>query len=125
MAEVSKQEKETKSSGKSTGSSTTKTQKIGIPDTLSVKQLADILDVSAIEVIKQLMRNGIMANINQAVDYEAASAVASSLGIETTPQTQARRTSTSVISEIKKKQIKGSSGLKFDQAESIEVSDKD
>jgi translation initiation factor IF-2 len=110
LAEVSKQEKEPKSSGKTAGSSTTKSQKIGIPDTLSVKQLADLLDVSAIDVIKQLMRNGIMANINQAVDYEA-SAVASSLGIETTHQAQTKRKSTSVISEIKKQQIKGSSGL--------------
>lgn len=111
MAEVSKQEKEPKSSGKTAGSATTKSQKIGIPDTLSVKQLADLLDVSAIDVIKQLMRNGIMANINQAVDYEAASTVASGLGIETTHQAQTKRKSTSVISEIKKQQLKGSSGL--------------
>jgi translation initiation factor IF-2 len=111
LAEVSKQEKEPKSSGKTAGSSTTKSQKIGLPDTLSVKQLADLLDVSAIDVIKQLMRNGIMANINQAVDYEAASAVASSLGIETTHQAQTKRKSTSVISEIKRQQVKGSSGL--------------
>ncbi|OGN89619.1 MAG: translation initiation factor IF-2 [Chloroflexi bacterium RBG_13_46_14] len=109
--EVNKQETEPKSSGKSAGSSTTKSPKIGIPDTLSVKQLADLLNVSAIDVIKQLMRNGIMANINQAVDYGAASAVASSLGIETTHQAQTKRKSTSVISEIKKQQIKGSSGL--------------
>ncbi|UCC17875.1 MAG: translation initiation factor IF-2, partial [Dehalococcoidales bacterium] len=112
MAEVSKQEKEPKSSGKSAGSSTTKSQKIGIPETLSVKQLADVLDVSAIDVIKQLMRNGIMANINQAVDYEAASAVASSLGIETTHQTQTKRKSASVISQIKQQQVKSTSNLK-------------
>jgi translation initiation factor IF-2 len=112
LAEVSKQEKEPKSSGKPAGSSTTKSQKIGLPDTMSVKQLSDLLDVSAIDVIKQLMRNGIMANINQAVDYEAASAVASSLGIETVLQTQPKRKSVSVISEIKKQQTKGSSGLK-------------
>jgi translation initiation factor IF-2 len=111
LAEADNQEKESKSSGKSAGSSTTKSQKIGLPDTLSVKQLADLLDVSAIDIIKQLMRNGIMANINQAVDYEAASAVASSLGIETTHQAQPKRKSTSIISEIKKQQIKGSSNL--------------
>ncbi len=111
MAEVSKEEKEPKSAAKSAGSSTTKSKKIGIPDTLSVKQLADLLDISAIDVIKQLMRNGIMANINQAVDYQAASAVASSLGIETTHQAQSKRKSTSVISEIKQKQTKDTSGL--------------
>jgi len=111
LTEVSKQEKEPKSSSKTAGSSTAKSQKIGIPDTLSVKQLADLLDISAIDVIKQLMRNGIMANINQAVDYEAASAVASSLGIEVAHQAQTKNRSTSVISEIKKQQIKGSTSL--------------
>ncbi len=110
--EVSSQGKEPKSSGKSKGSSTTKSQKIGLPDTLSVKQLADLLDVSAIDVIKQLMRNGIMANINQAVDFEAASTVASSLGIETVHRAQNKRKSTSIISEIKKQQTKNTSGLK-------------
>ncbi len=111
MAEVGKKETTSQSSGKSSGSSSEKPRKVGIPDTLSVKQLADILDVSAIDVIKQLMRNGIMANINQAVDYEAASTVASSFGIETTLQAQTRRKSASVISEIKKQQTKGTSGL--------------
>jgi len=53
---------------------------ISIPPTLSVKQLADLLQVSAVEVIKQLMRNGIMANINQAVDFDTAVVVAEHFG---------------------------------------------
>ncbi|GAF93735.1 unnamed protein product, partial [marine sediment metagenome] len=56
---------------------------IEIPETLSVKQLADLLQVSAIEIIKRLMRNGIMANITQAIDYESAAAVAVDIGYET------------------------------------------
>ena len=39
---------------------------IEIPETISVKQLADLLQVSGIDIIKQLMRNGLMANINRA-----------------------------------------------------------
>ncbi len=115
MAEVSKQEKVSKSSAKEAGSSSTKARKLEIPDSLSVKQLADLLEVSAVEVIKQLMRNGIMANINQAVDYEAASAIVSNFGFEATLKSRPGRKSSSVIREIKNQQLlqdKDHSGLK-------------
>ena len=55
---------------------------IEIPQTLSVRQLAELLVVSAIAIIKQLMRNGIIANINQVIDYEKAAAVAAAFGYE-------------------------------------------
>jgi len=61
-------------------SSSSEARSIEIPHTLSVRQLADLLQVSAIEIIKQLMRNGIMANINQSIDYESASTVAVGFG---------------------------------------------
>jgi len=115
LAEVSKQEKVSKSSAKEAGSSSTKARKLEIPDSLSVKQLADLLEVSAVEVIKQLMRNGIMANINQAVDYEAASAIVSNFGFEATLKSRPGRKSSSVIREIKNQQLlqdKDHSGLK-------------
>jgi len=53
---------------------------IGLPPVITVKQLADQLGVSGIEIIKQLMRNGIMANINQSLDYEAASKLVTDFG---------------------------------------------
>ena len=59
-----------------------KAHSIEIPHSLSVRQLADLLQISAIDVIKQLMRNGIMANINQVIDYEVAAAVAAAFGYE-------------------------------------------
>ncbi|MDD5311651.1 MAG: translation initiation factor IF-2 [Dehalococcoidia bacterium] len=55
-------------------------QQITLPPIITVKQLADMINVSPIEVIKQLMRNGIMANINQALEYEVASGVVSDFG---------------------------------------------
>ena len=55
---------------------------IEIPHSVGVRQLAELLQVSAVEIIKQLMRNGIFANINQVVDYEAAAAVATAFGYE-------------------------------------------
>ena len=64
---------------------------IEIPHSVAVRQLADLLQVSAIDIIKQLMRNGIFANINQVVDYETAAAVAVNLGYEAHPEPRAAR----------------------------------
>jgi translation initiation factor IF-2 len=54
-----------------------------LPQTLSVKQLADLTDQSPIDVIKQLMRHGIMATVNQIIDYQVASLVTNAAGIRT------------------------------------------
>jgi len=59
-----------------------KTKLIEIPHSVAVRQLADLLRVSAVDVIKQLMRSGIFANINQVIEYEAAAAVAAAFGYE-------------------------------------------
>jgi len=54
-----------------------------LPDTVSVKQLADLLDESPIDIIKQLMRNGIMVSMNQIIDHQVASIAANALGVRT------------------------------------------
>jgi translation initiation factor IF-2 len=53
---------------------------IDLPSTIAVNQLATMLNVGAIEVIKQLMRIGVMANINQVIDYEIAAPIAQGYG---------------------------------------------
>ena len=87
MAKVSKSDDATEPVTKevSESPSAVKTRPIEIPHSLSVRQLADLLQISAIEIIKQLMRNGIMANINQVIDYEAAAAVATAYDYEAHP----------------------------------------
>jgi translation initiation factor IF-2 len=57
-------------------------RRIQIPPSLTVKQLADLIGVSAVAVIKQLMRNGIMATINQVIDRDTAAIVASDFACE-------------------------------------------
>ena len=49
---------------------------IELPDFVSVRDLASIMNVSPINVIKELMSNGIMANINQQIDFDTAAIVA-------------------------------------------------
>ena len=62
---------------------------------MTVQYLAEVLNQSAIDVIKQLMRNGIMASMNQVVDYQVATLVTSAFGVRTTmapePSTAAAR----------------------------------
>ncbi len=55
---------------------------VEIPDFLTVRQLAELMDVSPIDVIKELMSAGVMANINQQIDYETAAIVAQEMGFE-------------------------------------------
>ena len=45
-------------------------EEVVIPGTITVKHLGEIMGVGPIDVIKQLMRNGVMAAINQVIDYE-------------------------------------------------------
>ena len=59
-----------------------KSKVVSIPDKLSVRELSDLLEVSPIEVMKLLISSGIMANINQTVDYDTAAIVAADLGFE-------------------------------------------
>ena len=56
---------------------------IELPSMITVRDLAQRMGASPIQVIKVLMSNGVIANINQQVDFDTASIVASELGFET------------------------------------------
>ena len=60
---------------------------IEIPDYVTVRQLAALMNVSPIVMIKELMNAGIMANINQQIDYETAAIVAQEMGFEPKEET--------------------------------------
>ena len=60
------------------------TRALVLPETMTVQYLSEVLNQNPIDVIKQLMRNGIMASMNQVVDYQVATLVTTALGIRTT-----------------------------------------
>src|SRR6185437_6774517 len=64
---------------------------VELPSSIAVKDLADALTVSTADVIKELIRNGIFATINQSIDFDTASLVAGELGIETIERGAAER----------------------------------
>ena len=53
-----------------------------LPDTITVKEFADKLGVPAAAIIKTLMGAGVMAGINQSIDFEAAAMVARKVGFQ-------------------------------------------
>ncbi|MGE3857042.1 MAG: translation initiation factor IF-2 [Dehalococcoidia bacterium] len=53
---------------------------IQIPAAIAVGDLAQMLGVTPVDVIKELMKNGVMATINQVVDFDTAAVVAADLG---------------------------------------------
>jgi translation initiation factor IF-2 len=55
---------------------------IELPSSITVKDLADLLGVNPADVIRELIKSGIFANINQGIDRETATLVAEELGYE-------------------------------------------
>jgi translation initiation factor IF-2 len=57
-------------------------KKLTLPATVTVKELADRLEVSGPQLIKYLMSNGVMATLNQSVDFDTAALAADHFGFE-------------------------------------------
>ena len=66
------------------GENVTESKAIELPANTTVRELADMIDSSPIDIIKVLMANGVMANINQLVDFDTAAIVAAEMGFDAT-----------------------------------------
>ncbi|HUG56429.1 MAG TPA: translation initiation factor IF-2 [Candidatus Limnocylindrales bacterium] len=62
---------------------------VTLPRTVQVGELAKLLELSVVDVIRALVNMGVMATINQTVDYETAALVAGELGMEVVPEVEA------------------------------------
>ena len=70
----------------------TNVNKIEIPASIVIRDLAQVVGKSPIDLIKKLMSNGVMATINQSVDFDTAAIVVAEYGFEAVPE---------VIEEVK------------------------
>jgi translation initiation factor IF-2 len=66
--------------------------KIELPASIVIRDLAQVVGKSPIDLIKKLMSNGVMATINQSVDFDTAAIVVAEYGLEAVPE---------VIEEVK------------------------
>ncbi|RME76415.1 MAG: translation initiation factor IF-2 [Chloroflexi bacterium] len=58
---------------------------IEVPPYITVRELAKLMSISPIDIIKELMNNGIMANINQQIDFDTVSIIGAEMGFEVVP----------------------------------------
>ncbi|MFH1866560.1 MAG: translation initiation factor IF-2 [Patescibacteria group bacterium] len=63
-----------------------RTKEVAIPKILTTRELADLLGLPVTTVIGELFKNGVMASINERVDFETASIIAQDLGFITKQQ---------------------------------------
>jgi translation initiation factor IF-2 len=61
-------------------------QKVELPVSIVVRDLAQKIEKSPIDLIKKLMTNGVMATINQSVDFDTAAIVVAEYGFEAIPE---------------------------------------
>ena len=70
---------------------------IEIPSAITIHDLADVMGLNPIEVIKEFMRNGFMYTINEVVEHETAALVAESLGFDVLPLAEPEQPSGSMV----------------------------
>jgi hypothetical protein len=61
---------------------------IEVPIAIGVRDLAQRMSISPIDAIKKLMSNGVMASINQTIDFDTAAIVAAEFGFEAVPEAE-------------------------------------
>ena len=68
-----------------------------IPAAVTIHDLANLMDVNPIEVIKEFMRNGFMYTINEVVEHEIAAVIADTFGFEVMPLVDEGKTTGSIV----------------------------
>ncbi len=81
-------------------------KEVSLPKVLSVKDLAAKLSLDVTVIIKKLIQNGVMATINEEIDYDTAAIVASDLGFAVSETQEATtRLGLGYVSEEIKKEL--------------------
>jgi translation initiation factor IF-2 len=57
---------------------------VELPSIMTVRELSEATGIGASEILKALLKGGVLANINQQIDYETAALIAADFAIETT-----------------------------------------
>jgi len=60
---------------------------VEVPDVVTVGELAGIFGLGVSDVIKELMKNGVLANINERIDFDTAAIIGQDLGFNVQPAT--------------------------------------
>jgi translation initiation factor IF-2 len=72
---------------------------VELPPTMTVRALAERIQASPIDLIKQFIANGVMANINQQIDFDTAAIVVHGMGFDAELEKQAEETKPESVEE--------------------------
>ncbi len=80
---------------------------IFIPEVITVKELSEKTGIPAVGIISELMKNGVLAAINESIDYDTAAIVCDYLGVkcESAEKSEETKTSTSGKTQIDVKNL--------------------
>ena len=72
-------------------------EKILLPAVITVSDFSERLGLGNAQVVSELMKNGVMATLNEQIDYDTAEIIAHELGfeVESEPEVEEQRPSTS------------------------------
>lgn len=80
-------------------------QKIKLPAVLSVRDFASRLNLPTSRVISELMKNGILASLNERLDFSTASILAEDLGFIPEQETQGEENQEEVVTDILQEEL--------------------
>ncbi len=60
-------------------------KEVDLPAVMTVREFATVIDVPIAKVMRELMKSGILASLNERIDFETASIVAEDLGVKAHP----------------------------------------
>ncbi|MFH0830680.1 MAG: translation initiation factor IF-2 [Parcubacteria group bacterium] len=58
------------------------TKTIALPNRITVKRFGELLEMPVTSIITELLRNGIVANLNESIDFETAAIISEDLGVK-------------------------------------------
>lgn len=61
---------------------------INLPEVVSVRNLSELLEVTPSEIIKKLISSGVMATINESIDFDTAAIIADEFGFDVVKEEQ-------------------------------------
>ncbi len=64
-------------------------RRVEIPEVIAVGEFAQRLDLGVAQVVGELMKNGVMATVNESIDFDTAAIIASELGFDIVPEPKA------------------------------------
>lgn len=64
-------------------------REVKVGDTLSIRDFSEKMGVSPIRILAELLKNGVMANLNQVIDFDTAVIIGESFGCKVTRDTSA------------------------------------